>query len=62
MQYWDVKETAGRTRTSEALWRKFIRLRQIPVVKIGRLVRLDPEAVRKFLEERTRPAKEDLSK
>ena len=56
MQLWDVNETAQRTKASVAFWRKQIRLRTIPVLRVGRLVRLDPEDVRAFLAARTVPA------
>jgi excisionase family DNA binding protein len=57
MELWTLKETAKYTRMSLAFWRKQLWLRSIPAIKIGRAVRLDAEAVRSFLEARTRPAK-----
>ena len=57
MELWTLKETAKNTRMSLAFWRKQLWLRTIPVIKIGRAVRLDAETVRAFLEARTRPAK-----
>ena len=59
MELWTVKETASRTGTSEAFWRKMIWKREISVIKVGRLVRLDPEVVRAYLSARTRPARPD---
>jgi excisionase family DNA binding protein len=55
MELWTVKEVSGKTRMSEAYWRKQIRLGTIPVTKVGRAVRLDSDAVRAFLDTRTRP-------
>lgn len=57
MELWTLKETASKTRMSEAYWRKQVPLRRIPVIKIGRSVRLDEQVVRTFLAEGTRPAK-----
>lgn len=57
MELWSLKEVAKRTSTSESFWRKQVYLRQITVIKVGRLVRLDAEAVRAFLVARTRPAR-----
>jgi len=57
MELWTLKDTAKYTRMSLAFWRKQLWLRTIPVIKIGRAVRLDPDMVRAFLEARTRPAK-----
>lgn len=56
MELWTLKETASKTRMSEAYWRKQVLQRRIPVIKIGRAVRLDVDAVRRFLAEGTRPA------
>lgn len=56
MELWTLKETAKYTKMSLAFWRKQLWLRTIPVIKIGRAVRLDANAVRAFLEARTRPA------
>ncbi len=57
MELWDLKETAKRTRTSEGFWRKQVRLGTIPVIRVGRCIRLDADAVHAFLAARTRPAK-----
>jgi len=57
MELWNLPEVAKRTSTSVAFWRKQVLLRQIPVIKIGRLVRLNPEHVLSYLAARTRPAK-----
>ena len=56
MELWTLKETASKTRMSEAYWRKQVLLRRIPVIKVGRCVRLDAETVRSFLTEGLRPA------
>jgi hypothetical protein len=56
MELWTLKETASKTRMSEAYWRKQVLLRRIPVIKIGRCVRLDAEVVRSFLTQSVRPA------
>jgi hypothetical protein len=56
MELWTLKETASKTRMSEAYWRKQVLLRRIPVIKIGRCVRLDADAVRSFLTASVRPA------
>ena len=57
MKLLDVKELAKLTNTSEAFWRKVVFERQIPIVKVGRLVRINPSDVEAFLAARTRPAK-----
>ncbi len=57
MELWDLKETAKKTHTSEGFWRKQVRLRTLPVIRVGRCVRFDSDAVRTFLAARTRPAK-----
>jgi hypothetical protein len=56
VELWTLKETANKTRMSEAYWRKQVLLRRIPVIKIGRCVRLDADVVRSFLAEGVRPA------
>ena len=56
VEFLSVDELARRTNTSPAFWRKRILLREIPVVKVGRLVRLDTEVVSRWLSERVRPA------
>jgi hypothetical protein len=56
VELWTLKETASKTRMSEAYWRKQVLLRRIPVIKIGRCVRLDAEVVRSFLAQSVRPA------
>ena len=56
MELWTLQEVARRTSTSVAFWRKEVLHRRIPVVKVGRLVRLNPEAVRSYVASRTRPA------
>ena len=64
MELWSIKTTARQTATSEGFWWKQARLGTIPIIKVGRLVRLEADAVRSFLAARTRPAKpprEELS-
>jgi hypothetical protein len=56
MELWTLKETGSKTRMSEAFWRKQVLNRAIPVIKIGRAVRLDADSVRAFLAARVRPA------
>jgi hypothetical protein len=56
MELWTLKEAAEKTRMSEAYWRKQVLLRRIPVIKIGRCVRLDAGVVRSFLLQGVRPA------
>jgi excisionase family DNA binding protein len=56
MEYWSLREVAKHTRTSVAYWRKVVSRRQIPVVKIGRLVRLSHADVETYLAARTRAA------
>jgi excisionase family DNA binding protein len=58
MELWSLQEVAKCTGTSVAFWRKQVLLRQIPVVKVGRLVRLNREHVLAYLACRTRPAAE----
>ena len=55
MELWDVKQTARRTNTSEEFWRKRIRMGEIPIIRLGRLVRLDADVVRTWLAARVRP-------
>jgi excisionase family DNA binding protein len=59
IELWDVREAAKGTKTSVALWRKLIAQRKIPVVRVGRCVRLDPAHVMAFLASRTQPAREN---
>jgi hypothetical protein len=56
MELWTLKETAQYTRMSLAFWRKQLWLRTVPVIKVGRAVRLEADTVRAFLAARTRPA------
>jgi excisionase family DNA binding protein len=58
-EYWDVPETAKRTRTSKALWRKLIAKREIAIIRIGRCVRLDPQHVAAWLKAHTQQPKGD---
>jgi hypothetical protein len=57
MELWSLKQTAKNTSMSLAFWRKQLGLRTIPVIKVGRSVRLEADAVRAFLAARTRPAR-----
>jgi excisionase family DNA binding protein len=43
-----LTEVAERTSTSVAFWRKAVRLREVPVIKVGRLTRLREEDVDAF--------------
>ena len=56
MQLWSLPETAETTRASIAFWRKVVYLKHIPVVRVGRLVRLNSEDVLAYLAARTSPA------
>ena len=56
MKLLSLQDVAERTSSSVGFWRKQVLLRRISVVKLGRLVRLNPEDVATFLAERTRPA------
>ena len=58
MELLTLQEVARRTSTSVAFWRRQVAQRRIPFVKVGRLVRLMPEAVSNFLAARTRSAVE----
>ncbi len=55
MELWTLQEAAKRTSTSVGFWRKQVFLRQIPVVKVGRLVRVRAEDVASWVAIRTRP-------
>jgi excisionase family DNA binding protein len=58
-ELWDLSEAAKRTKTSVALWRKLVSERKIPVIRVGRCVRLDPERVAAYLASRTQRARVD---
>jgi len=57
MELLTLQEVAKRTSTSVAFWRKQVLRRQLAVVKVGRLIRLNPDDVRAFLVARTRAAR-----
>ena len=61
MELWTLQEVAKRTSTSVGFWRKQVLQQRIPVIRVGRLVRLSPDDVRSYLAARTRPAKEATS-
>ena len=51
-----VAELASRSGTSRAAWRKWIAERRVPVVKVGRCVRVRESDFEQFLRRNTRPA------
>jgi excisionase family DNA binding protein len=55
MELLTLQQVAKQTCTSVAFWRKQVRLRRIPVVRVGRLIRLDADSVRQYLAAQTRP-------
>jgi hypothetical protein len=54
-ELWTLKETARRTGMSVSFWRQQQRDGAIPVIRCGRVIRLDPAAVHAFLDDRTFP-------
>jgi excisionase family DNA binding protein len=56
-QLLNVQDVAAKTRTTVSYWRKLISQRRIPVVKIGRLIRLRAEDVERVLRDGYRPAR-----
>jgi excisionase family DNA binding protein len=50
-----AKQTAIRTEASESFWRKQILLKTIPVVRVGRLVRIDERDLEAWLAARRSP-------
>ncbi len=44
-----VKEAAERTGLSQATWRRWILLRQVRFVKLGRAVRIDPKEIERLV-------------
>ena len=61
MELWTLQEAAKRTSTSLGFWRKQVLNRQIPVVKVGRLVRVRAEDVASWITARVRPAQTEPS-
>jgi excisionase family DNA binding protein len=59
VELWDLWEVSKRTKTSVALWRKLIAQGKVPVVRIGRCVRLNPEHVSAWLTAHTQRPKGD---
>ena len=55
-RYLTVAELARRTGMSSAYWRRAIVRKVIPVVRLGRSVRVAEHHLRAFIEERERPA------
>lgn len=53
---WDVNDAAAATGISVRYLRRLIAERRIPVVRIGRLVRIRPDDLRRLIEDNTRPA------
>jgi excisionase family DNA binding protein len=51
------KDAAAQTATSEAFWRKLAARREIPVVKLGRAVRIREADLTRFLADRQREAR-----
>jgi len=54
----DINEFARQLGVGERFVRRVVDERNIEIIKIGRHVRFDPEVVRKWIEERKRPARE----
>jgi len=52
-----VADAAELTGASVSFWRKQIANQSVPVVKVGRLVRLRPADIEDYLARRTRPAR-----
>jgi excisionase family DNA binding protein len=52
----NVKEGAEVLNVSEHTLRQWIHQRRVPVVKLGKAVRFDPEDLQKFIEENRREA------
>ncbi len=44
-----VKEAAQRTGLSEATWRRWILLRRVRFIKLGRAVRIDPGEIERLV-------------
>src|SRR5262245_22841462 len=53
-----LRTIAGHTETSVAFWRKVIARRLIPLIRVGRPVRIRKSDLSRFLDARERPAQE----
>lgn len=53
---WDIVDASAATGLSVRYLRRLIAEKRIPVVRIGRLVRLRPDDLRQFIEANTQPA------
>ncbi|MGX1694418.1 helix-turn-helix domain-containing protein [Microbacterium keratanolyticum] len=53
---WDVTDASAATGLSVRYLRRMIAEKRIPVVRIGRLVRIKPSDLRAFIDANTRPA------
>lgn len=51
--FWDIHKTAQMLSVSEKTLRDWVYKRQIPFKKVGNLVRFDPSAIYRWIEERT---------
>lgn len=58
VQLWDIDTAARETGLTSRYIRRLVAERRIPIVKIGRLVRLRPADVAALIEASTRPARE----
>lgn len=58
VQLWDVETAARETGLTSRYIRRLVAERRIPIVKLGRLVRLRPTDVAALIEASTRPARE----
>jgi excisionase family DNA binding protein len=56
-QLLSVPEVARRTNSTASFWRKKIWLREIEVVRVGRLVRISESTLARWLASRTYPVK-----
>lgn len=53
---WTAAQTAGELGISKAHLYRLVRENKVPFVRVGRLVRFQPDDVRSWLDERTVPA------
>lgn len=53
MELFAIQQIAERTGTSVSFWRAIIRKGELPVIRLGRLIRLDGDDVREFLSRNT---------
>ncbi|GHU40223.1 hypothetical protein FACS1894190_06860 [Spirochaetia bacterium] len=51
-ELWDIKELNTRTNIKIPTIRKFVQLKRIPYVKIGKLVRFRPQEIEMWIEHR----------